>query len=313
MALWPFCASWALVSLDGDRRIGALWAGAGAGAGGPHRPAGGEARHQCAGHFQIVIVGRQTNAATPCARVLKPFSQSPSAADKRAWRRMGHRRAVTSLLSLGSASMLLAFGGWYVVVAGAPQLDRPAVEAPDSGLRFTMERYASKAMGQDREYGVILPPDYDRQIDKHYPVVFLLHGGHDDARAWHDKIGITPVLRQLYQSHKLPPLIVITPDGNDRRGSSALFDPDYFDGPNGNVGTQIGVELPDVVKSRYRTLNSPKFWAIGGLSSGGWGALNIGLRHLDQFHIFFSHIGYFTDASGPQNSPQQFIAQIPPA
>lgn len=89
--------------------------------------------------------------------------------------------------------------------------------------------------------------------------------------------------------------------------------PTLFYGPNGKVGMQIGVELPDVVKSRYRTLNSPKFWAIGGLSSGGWGALNIGLRHLDQFHIFFSHIGYFIDASGPPNSPQQFIAQIPPA
>jgi enterochelin esterase-like enzyme len=160
---------------------------------------------------------------------------------------------------------------------------------------------------------LILPPDYASQPSKRYPVVFLLHGGHDDERAWYDKIGILPVLHQLYQQKQLPPVIVITPDGNDRRGSSPLFDPDYYDGPNGRVGTLIGSELPAVVMARYRTLPGPQFWAIGGLSSGGWGALNIGLRYLNQFNIFFSQIGYFTDSSGPQNSPQIFVAQIPPA
>lgn len=65
------------------------------------------------------------------------------------------------------------------------------------------------------------------------------------------------------------------PDGNDRRGSSPLFDPDDYDGPNGRVGTLIG------------------------------------LRHLKDFTDFFSQIGYFTDSSGPQNSPQSFASQLP--
>jgi enterochelin esterase-like enzyme len=46
-------------------------------------------------------------------------------------------------------------------------------------------------------------------------------------------------------------------------------------------------------------------------SIGGWGALNIGLRHLNNFNILFSHGGYFTDNSGWQNSPQQFIQTLP--
>jgi enterochelin esterase-like enzyme len=75
----------------------------------------------------------------------------------------------------------------------------------------------------------------------------------------------------------------------------------------------IGSELPLVIKSRYRTLDDPKFWAMGGVSSGGWGAYNIGLRHLNNFHVFFSHSGYFTDSSGAGNSPNQFIQQIPTA
>jgi enterochelin esterase-like enzyme len=136
-------------------------------------------------------------------------------------------------------------------------------------------------------------------------------GGHYDARDWHDKIGIVPVLHHLYQGNKLPTAIVITPDGNDRRGSSPLFDPDDYDGPNGKVGTLIGEELTAVVKQRYRTLNGHQFWAIGGPSSGGWGALNIGWRHLDQFQIFFRQIGYFTDHSRPKNSPQLVARGFP--
>jgi enterochelin esterase-like enzyme len=208
---------------------------------------------------------------------------------------------------------LLGVGGWYVFVAGAPQLDPPAINEPNTGMKFRLESFNSKSMGEVREYGLILPPDYDKFPKKRYPVIFLLHGGHDDARAWYDKIGIIPVLHDLYQSGKLPPSIVITPDGNDKRGSSPLFDPDYYDGPNGKVGTLIGSELPSLAKSRYRTLSGSQFWAMGGLSSGGWGALNIGLHHLNNFNIFFSQIGYFTDSSGSENSPQSFISQIPAA
>ena len=50
--------------------------------------------------------------------------------------------------------------------------------------------------------------------------------------------------------------------------------------------------------------------AIGGLSSGGWGGVNIGLHHLDQFNVFFSQIGYFIDKSGPQNSPTLFVQTL---
>jgi enterochelin esterase-like enzyme len=166
-------------------------------------------------------------------------------------------------------------------------------------------------MDEAREYGVILPPDYNQNPKKRYPVIFLLHGGHDNANAWVKKIGIIPVLEDLYISGKLPSSIVITPDGNDKRGSSPLFDPQYYDGSNGKVGTLIGSELVQVVKSRYRTLESPQFWAMGGLSSGGWGAVNIGLRHLDNFNILFSHIGYFTDESGLENSPQDIVYKLP--
>ncbi len=218
---------------------------------------------------------------------------------------------IVLLVGAGIITLLAGAGYCYVFIAGAPQLDAPATTVKDSKLTFSLQSFNSKAMGQVRQYGLILPPGYNQNPQKRYPVIFMLHGGHDDARAWHDKIGIIPVLDSLYKSGALPPSIVITPDGNDKRGSSPLWDPQYYDGPNGKVGTLIGSELVQVVKSRYRTLESPQFWAIGGLSSGGWGAVNIGLHHLNNFHIMFSQIGYFTDNSGPENSPQDFVKKIP--
>jgi enterochelin esterase-like enzyme len=201
---------------------------------------------------------------------------------------------------------------WYVFIAGVPQLDPPQVEH-QTGLNFRVKTFQSAAMQETRSYGVVLPPGYEEHAAKRYPVIILLHGGHGDARDFEDKAALTSVLHDLYRRGSLPPSIVITPDGSDRRGSSPFWDPDYYDGSNGKVGTLIGVELVQVVKSRYRTLDDPRFWAMGGLSSGGWGALNIGLRHLNQFQIFFSHTGYFTDKSGRANSPQVFIHQIPEA
>ncbi|MBE8998790.1 esterase family protein [Nostoc sp. LEGE 12447] len=211
---------------------------------------------------------------------------------------------------LGAIALLTTAGYYYVFILGAPQLDPPQKVAK-TGLKFQLATFNSQAMGAVRNYGVILPPDYDKNQQKRYPVIFLLHGGHDDARAYADKYAVLDVLHQLYQNGKLPRSIVITPDGNDNRGSSPFYDPDYFDGPNGKIGTLIGSELVQVIKSRYRTLEEPQFWALGGLSSGGWGAFNIGLRYLNNFHILFSHSGYFTDNSGSQNSPQQIVQQLP--
>ncbi|HLO83909.1 MAG TPA: alpha/beta hydrolase-fold protein [Nostocaceae cyanobacterium] len=216
------------------------------------------------------------------------------------------------LVGITTFTILLSSGYWYVFIAGAPQLDPPQVEN-NTGLTFQIETFNSKAMGSVREYGLILPPDYQKNPQKRYPVIFLLHGGHGDARAYQNKAAVTSVLHDLYQSRQLPYAIVVTPDGNDQRGTSPFWDSDYYDGANGKVGTLIGSELVAVIKSRYRTLNAPQFWAIGGQSSGGWGAFNIGLRHLNNFNILFSSSGYFTDSSGAENSPQIFIKDIPTA
>ena len=220
------------------------------------------------------------------------------------------RRMLIGLITASSIVFGLAGAGWwYTFIAGAPQFDVAEVPASND-LTFRLESFESTAMGLRRSYGLILPPGYDQEPTRRYPVIVLLHGGHDDGRAFFDKYAITETLDRLYRSGALSPSIIVTPDGNDARGSSPLFDPDYYDGPNGRVGTLIGQELVAVVKHRYRARHEPGQWALGGFSSGGWGALNIGLRHPATFQTLFSHDGYFVDASGPANSPNQFISRM---
>jgi enterochelin esterase-like enzyme len=217
-------------------------------------------------------------------------------------------------LGLGVVSSLFGAVYGYVFVAGAPQWDAPAVKA-ESGINFQVKTFPSKAMGGDRNYGVILPPDYESSPQKRYPVIVLLHGGHDNERAFYDKYGFGEILHQLYQTQKLTPSVIVMPDGNDNRGSNPITDPDYFDGPNGRVGTLLGQELPQLIQSRYRVRPEATYWAIGGVSSGGWGACTVMLQQMvqgrDRFRTCFSHSGYFTDASGPANSPNTLIRNIP--
>lgn len=188
----------------------------------------------------------------------------------------------------------------------------PAANEPIT-LTYQVESYDSPIMGENRTYGVSLPPGYVENPTQRYPVIFLLHGGHGNPKDWFEQKGAAlKTLAKLYTSGKLSPSIVITPDGNDDRGSNAHWDPQYIDGPHGKVSTAVGNELVKVVQTRYRTIPNPDFWAMGGLSSGGWGAMNVGLHNLNNFSILFSHSGYFKDKSGPQNSPISYVDTISP-
>ena len=192
------------------------------------------------------------------------------------------------------------------------QLDNPSAPVTDAPLTYKLETYKSRVIRGKRTYGVALPPDYDENPNQRYPVIFLLHGGHGTPTAWFekDKGAALTTLQQLYAEGKLPPSIIITPDGYDQRGTSAYRDPEYLDGPNGKIATAIGNELVSVIQSRYRTLPAPEFWAIGGLSSGAWGAMNIGLHYPNHFSILFSHSGYFRHKSGSQNSPISLVKRL---
>ena len=99
-------------------------------------------------------------------------------------------------------------------------------------------------------------------------------------------------------------MIVVCPDGN---GLGSFGDSEYIDTVNpklkGHAGARVATYLTeDVVPDidhRYRTISNPAGRLIGGISTGGYGAVNLGLRRPDLFSILLSFSGYFrADDSG---------------
>ena len=142
---------------------------------------------------------------------------------------------------LGVLGLLLATGYWYVFVADAPQLDATPIVA-EAGLSFQMQSFESKAMGSQRQYGVILPPDYAKNPQRRYPVIFLLHGGHDDARMpFYKKYGIAEILvAALQTANSSRPRLSSCPTATTAEAQIPIWDPAYFDGEYGKLGTLIG-------------------------------------------------------------------------
>ncbi|HTJ12095.1 MAG TPA: alpha/beta hydrolase family protein [Dinghuibacter sp.] len=126
----------------------------------------------------------------------------------------------------------------------------------------------SPSMHKDIKTVVILPDGYDR--DKHYPVVYLLHGYSGN---YADYVRNIPGVAQDADAYHL---IIVCPDGR--------FNSWYFDSPvdtGSHYETFVSSELVGWIDNHYSTIRNRSGRAITGLSMGGHGALYLSFRHQD--------------------------------
>jgi enterochelin esterase family protein len=152
--------------------------------------------------------------------------------------------------------------------------------------------YASRTVGDTRDVYVYTPPGYDADSDTTYPVLYLLHGGGDDARGWSLVGRAHMIVDNLLAEGKAQPMIVVMPCGQAvPRGSSfadlrtqntPLFEKDLLS------------DIMPLVESTYRIQADRAHRAMAGLSMGGGQTDQIGLNHLD----LFSHIGILSAGRG---------------
>ncbi len=146
---------------------------------------------------------------------------------------------------------------------------------------------------------IYLPPCYALQIDKRYPVLYLLHGQTYTADQW-IRLGAVEVANELILSGESMPFIIVFPD--DR----------YWNQPSGaGFGERVTNDLVPYIDETYRTIPDPRFRAIGGMSRGAGWALQLGLTRPDLFSIIGLHsLAVFQrDASKVAG----WIQDIPPA
>src|SRR5688572_32139949 len=173
----------------------------------------------------------------------------------------------------------------------------PVTAAPAAGGKGRVEtqRFASKALGVDKDYLVYLPAGYDADATTRYPVLYYLHGLTGDETNWTDKGDLAGAADALGLR-----AIVVMPDGDDSFYTNAVADYDYdkclADGGGLFVPgqpkhrtcvrhrayeTYMVEDLIQEIDGRYRTIAARDGRAIAGLSMGGFGALKLALKHKD--------------------------------
>ena len=149
--------------------------------------------------------------------------------------------------------------------------------------------YHSAVAGDDRDYWVYTPANYDPKRKEAYPVLYLLHGLGDEA-------GSLARRRRRQRDPRQP----------DRRGQSQAHDHGDAAGlrqlrrPGGAMGADmlpgyartILEEVMPQVEKDYNVTKDRTQRAIAGLSMGGAEATFVGLNHLDKF----AWVGSFSGA-----------------
>ena len=143
----------------------------------------------------------------------------------------------------------------------------------------------------ERPLLVYLPPGYDDQPGRRFPVVYVLMGYGGHVGMWHNR---TPFRQpfpetadQVFAAGAAPPALVVYVDAWTSYGGSQ-----YVDSPGtGRYHSYLCEEVVPWVDHRYRTLAQPAHRAIAGKSSGGFGAMITPMLRPDLFGALATHAG----------------------
>jgi len=137
------------------------------------------------------------------------------------------------------------------------------------------QAFRSNLIGQSVRYDIYLPPSYDRDGSRKYPVVYWLHGSG----------GFTPRILNTLASRfdkairqgAIPDVIVVFADGlgeslwvNSKDGSAPVED-------------IVITELIPFIDASYRTIDHGDGRIIEGGSMGGYGAARLGFKYPERF------------------------------
>lgn len=163
-----------------------------------------------------------------------------------------------------------------------------------SGQIITFDQFRSDIAGENLRYRAYVPPCY-RSSERRFPYVILLHGAANTELQWED-IGTIEAMDQGIRLGVVAPMILIMP----YFGSIGTFnqfppEPSYED--------VILEELMPAIERDFCTWNNREHRAIGGISRGGFWAMEIALRHPDLFGKVGGHSAFFPDGIPPAYNP----------
>ena len=170
-------------------------------------------------------------------------------------------------------------------VAAAP----PEVVHTVTGDVRTHEGFRSVHLPSLHDVWVFLPPGYDADRERRYPVLYLHDGQNlfDDATAFSREWQVDETAQRLIEEGAIEPLIIVgvsnagparideytpTRDRKHRAGGGAT-----------RYGRMLVEELKPFIDRTYRTLPDPAHTGIGGSSLGGLLSMYLGLQYTGMF------------------------------
>ncbi|MCX7016696.1 MAG: alpha/beta fold hydrolase, partial [Candidatus Sumerlaeota bacterium] len=131
-------------------------------------------------------------------------------------------------------------------------------------------KFRSELAKSEYSYLIYLPPTYESEPARRYPVIYWLHGGGGSQRTGSYFVD---GMDQAIRAKKAPETIIVLVNGVD----GSLYS-DFIDGSK-PVESVIIQELIPHIDQTYRTVGTRETRAIEGFSMGGFGALHLGFKY----------------------------------
>jgi enterochelin esterase-like enzyme len=138
--------------------------------------------------------------------------------------------------------------------------------------------------GNSAERGalVVTPPGYDEHPDKHYPVVYFLHGFFATPQMYQDMMHFEEAVDGAAAAGN--EVILVMPDGFSKyRGgfySNSVT--------TGNYEGFVGYDLVEWVDANYRTIAKREARGLSGHSMGGYGTWRIAMKYPGTFSSIYA-------------------------
>jgi S-formylglutathione hydrolase FrmB len=187
-------------------------------------------------------------------------------------------------LAIGLLSIsitLIANTAAYLMPRHAAQTTPPAATAQATpASRVEYGSLESPSLGKALKYAVQLPPSYDSDKKRRYPVLYFLHGMNGNEGEF-ERRGVAAAIDKMRAAGKVGEFIVVAPAGENSF---------YVNAKNGlRYEDAIVKDLIPHVEKTYRAMASRDGRAIQGLSMGGFGALMFAFRHPEMFSSVTAH------------------------
>jgi len=130
----------------------------------------------------------------------------------------------------------------------------------------------------DRDAFVFLPPSYQKEKHRRYPVVYALHGYSIGAEQWTHEIHVPQTIEGAF-AQGAREMIVVLPDSKTIHNGS-MYSSSVT---TGDFENYIAHDVVAYIDAHYRTIPERSSRGLVGHSMGGYGATRIGMKHSDVF------------------------------